>query len=77
VSLIDTVLNICDFQLFFILDNRILAVRSVSEVGQAPVSGNGSNVILNLNLLNRLRIYKLLMSIKIKIRGPSPRCLFP
>jgi len=73
----DTVLNICDFQLFFILDNRILAVRSVSEVGQAPVSGNGSNVILNLNLLTRLRIYKLLMSIKIKIRGPSPRCLFP
>jgi len=34
-------------------------------------------VIPKLNLLNRLLIYKLLMSIKIEIRGPSPRCLFP
>jgi len=36
-----------------------------------------TNVIHKLNLINRLLIYKLLMSIKIEIRGPSPRCIFP
>jgi len=35
-----------------------------------------TNVIPKLNLLNRILIYKLLMSIKIEIRGPSRRCLF-
>ena len=38
-----------------------------------------TNVIPKFNLWNRLLIYKLLMSIKIEIRGPSlaPRCLYP
>jgi len=36
-----------------------------------------TNVIPKLNLWNRLHIYKLLMSIKIEIRGPSSRCLYP
>jgi len=30
-----------------------------------------------LNTLKRVLVNKLLMSIKVKIRGPSPRCLFP
>ena len=34
-------------------------------------------MIPKLNLLNRLLIYKLLMSIKIEIRELSPRCLYP
>jgi len=36
-----------------------------------------TNVIPKLNLFNRLLIYTLFMSIKIEIRGPSPRCIFP
>jgi len=36
-----------------------------------------TNVIPKLDLSNSLVIYKLLMSIKTEIRGPSPRCLFP
>ena len=35
-----------------------------------------TNVNPKFNLWNRLLIYKLLMTIKIEIRGPSPRCLF-
>ena len=36
-----------------------------------------TKVIPKLNLWNRLLLYKWLMSIKMQIRGPSPRCLFP